>query len=369
MKVRRLVAAIVAVLVILIALEALLRLSTLIPISWPSTPYIPDAEMGFKLRPAGITDADGFKNPHSDAEPAPARRKKPGTVAFVGDSFPFGTYPAEAVYPALVIADLGAEGTTAMRAVNLGIPGAGPDTYLRVMRTYLPRLEPVAVVVTIYLGNDIEQSDPSYPTKLWLGFIGNYPDPLSTDPDDLMLVGAAGKLFRLAERAWQARFRPSDSAAPDETGRQSPMFGDGLLSRIRWNELQASRITPDRHIARGYAGLSALLNSMAAFARDHGTKFLVVLAPSRIEIDADARNQTIVQHGGDPAGFDAALPARRVGEALSMLGIPYVDLTSALAAAGAEHVYNQGDIHWNRRGNAIAAEAIAAALKPLIAAP
>ena len=365
MRARAIAGAAVAALITLVTAEVALRLANFIPL--PSAPYISDDETGFKLRPSEITDADGFNNPHTEADPAPARTAAPGTVAFVGDSFAFGTYPAEAVFPALVAADLAAEGVT-IRAVNLGIPGAGPDTYVRVMRDYLPRLKPMAVVATVYLGNDVEQGDPRRPTKLWLGRLGSYGSPFSFDPDDLIVVAVASKLFRLAEQAWYAQYT-SLASNPEEAERRSLAFSDEALTRVRWRELKAARIEPDASIARGYGGLAAHVGEMASIARKDGVAFLVVLAPSRVELDADLRARVVQAFGGDPKDFDGALPARRVGEALAARGIPFVDLTPALAAAEPARVYNRGDTHWNRRGNAIAAAAIADALKPLLPPP
>lgn len=365
MRARAIAGAAVAALITLVTAEVALRLASFIP--FPSAPYIPDDETGFKLRPSEITDADGFNNPHTEADPAPARNAVPGTVTFIGDSFAFGTYPGEAVFPALVAADLAAEGVT-VRAVNLGIPGAGPDTYVRVMRGYLPRLKPVAAVATVYLGNDVEQGDRRRPTKLWLGRLGSYGPAFTFDPDDLMIVAVAGKLFRLAEQAWYAQYT-SIEPHPDEAERRSLALSEQALDRVRWRELRAARIEPDANIARGYDGLAAHIGEMASIARRDGVAFLVVLAPSRVELDADLRARVVQTFGGDPKDFDRALPARRVGETLAAHGISFVDLTPALSAAGPARVYNRGDTHWNRRGNAIAASAIADALKPLLPPP
>lgn len=365
MRARALAGAAVAALITLATAETALRLASFI--SYPSATYIPDDAVGFKLRPSAITDADGFNNPHTESEPAPARAATPNTVAFIGDSFAFGTYPAEAVFPALVAADLAAENVS-MRAVNLGIPGAGPDAYVRVMRNYLPRLKPIAVVATIYLGNDVEQGDPRRPTRLWFGRLGSYGPAFSFDPDDLMVVAVAGSLFRLAEHALYAQFTPLEPV-PEEENRKSQAFSEKSLTRVRWGELKASRIKPDAHIARGYDGLVAHIAEMAALGERDRVKFLVVLAPSRVELDPDLLIHVVQAFDGDPKDFDGTLPARRMGESLTARGIPFVDLTPALTSAGPSRVYNRGDTHWNRRGNAIAAEAIATALKPMLSAP
>ena len=365
MKARSIWTAATALLITLIAVEIMLRVAGLIPIS--SAMYRPDAEIGFRLQPGETTDAEGFKNTRTDTEPAPARISKPGTVLFVGDSFTFGTYPVDAVFPSITVSDLAASGL-AERAINVGIPGAGPDTYVRVMRSYVPRLKPAAVVVTIYLGNDVEQGDPHRPTKLWLGRIGNYGHPLSLAPDELMIVDVSGKLLRLVEQIWHKRYISEDvSEASDEAGRQSPPFADDVLKQIYWRELQAAGVTPRPNIARGYDGLTADLSAMSAIARENGAKFLVVLAPSQVEINTDLRQGIATAFDEDPLDFEGTLPARRLSDALTARHIPFVDLAPALIAAGPASVYNRADTHWNRRGNAIAAHAIAASLETLLA--
>ncbi len=369
MRARALAGAAVAALITLVTAEVALRLSFLIPVSIPSSPFIPDDELGFKLRPSGLTDADGFNNPRSEETPAPARIAAPNTIVFVGDSFAFGTYPADAVFPALVATDLGSEGIAA-RAVNLGIPAAGPDIYVRAMRSYLPRLQPAAVVTTIYLGNDVGQSDPRRPTTLWFGQTINDGASFSLDPDDFVITRMVSRLWRLASeflasRAAQGPVTPD----PAEADRSSSPFSQTTLDRVRWQELNVARIRPDASIARGYDGLEKHLEQMAAIARQNDVKFLVVLAPSRAAIDPELRTHVIAAFDADPGDFDGGLPARRVGDALTARGIPFIDLTAALVAAGPERVYNRGDTHWNRRGNAVAAEAIAVALKPMLATP
>lgn len=360
MKRHRLASIAIAILITLVTTELALRLSLLIPISI-SSHYISDDEAGFKLRPSEFTDADGFNNPHTKTNPAPARTTASDTIAFVGDSFTFGSYPAEAVFPALVAADLEAEGIAA-RAINLGIPGAGPNSYVGVMRSYLPRLKPIAVVATIYLGNDVMQGDRRHPPKLWFGRIVNFGSIFSLDLDHLLVALTAGKFFRAAERAWHAHLTP----APDEPDQYFPPLPEKPLSRLRWSELKAARINPDTDIARGYDGLASYAEEMAALARQSDTKFLVVLAPSQAELDADLRTRIVQSFGGNPEDFDGTLPARRVGEALSARGIPFVDLTPALMTAGPTNVYNRNDTHWNRHGNAIVAGVIADALKPVL---
>ena len=367
MKRRTITIAAVAALATLVTAELAMRLSYFIPVALPSSPYIPDDDIGYRLRPNGFTDADGFNNGTGAGDPAPARRAAPGTVAFVGDSFTFGTYAADGVFPALVATDLAAQGLT-VRAVNLGIPSTGPDAYVRVLRSYLPRLRPAAAVVTIYLGNDIAQSDPERLSRLWLGQLIGYRtrDTFSLDPGDLVLLGVFRAVRALAIEYWYARSAPELAPDPVEDGRITPAFSQKNMERVRWLELDAARIRPNAAIARGYDGLSGYLGQMAAAAQANAVPLLVVLAPARVTVDPGVAAQVIAAYGADAREFDYALPARRVGQALAAQGIAFLDLTPVLTEAGPARVYNRGDTHWNRRGNAVVAEAVAEALKPMM---
>jgi len=61
--------------------------------------------------------------------------------------------------------------------------------------------------------------------------------------------------------------------------------------------------------------------------------------------------------------FDWGQPSRLLTHALEEADIEVVDLLPAIAdAAQRERVYKRNDTHWNLKGNAVAAEAIARAL-------
>ncbi|MGE0271523.1 MAG: hypothetical protein AB7M05_17770 [Alphaproteobacteria bacterium] len=185
-----------------------------------------------------------------------------------------------------------------------------------------------------------------------------------------MIFSFAGKLIRLAQSAWYGQYATdTQPSRPEEEGRRSMRASKSALDQVRWLEMKAMRVPPDERIARGYDGLAGYVEQMAILARQNNAKFLVVLAPSQIEIDSDLRGRIIAAFDGDPRDFDGVPPAQRVGESLAARGIPFVDLTAALVAAGPARVYNRDDPHWNRRGNFVAAETIAMALRPLLASP
>ena len=72
-------------------------------------------------------------------------------------------------------------------------------------------------------------------------------------------------------------------------------------------------------------------------------------------------------HSHDGSAFDRALPNDRLTKAIKAAGYDVIDLLLILRRhARQEQVYNQGDTHWNRRGNEIAANAILERLLPVL---
>ena len=103
-----------------IAFELILRLVSFLPLS--SERWIYDPAIGFHLRPSGETDAEGFNNPRAAPPPGLVR------ILFVGDSFTYGTYAAEASVPALAAARL-AEAGHPVAAIT-SASGRGPQDLL-----------------------------------------------------------------------------------------------------------------------------------------------------------------------------------------------------------------------------------------------
>jgi hypothetical protein len=353
MRPRFLIAAVAAALAILLCAELALRAAAFLPIA--SRSYIPDDALGYTVAPGAVpgTDAYGFNDEGAGPPGAPE-------ILFVGDSFTYGTYPAKHVFPAVAARRL-TEEDMPVRAVNRGLPGAGPDIYARIVRAFMPVLQPRAVVVTVYLGNDIEQGDPLRPTRLWLGQVSNLIRPWRVGPslDDLMVVSLAERLARLARH--EARRQTDTVLLPEdgsEAGRMSTSFPPETLTEIERRELEAARRRPSARIERGYAGLCAQL---AAVKAEAFVPVLVVLAPSR---NLASNHPDLAALGLDPANYDLAQPVRHVAECTRHLDLPTLDLTPALLD---KPVYNRLDTHWNRTGNEIAGAAIAGALKAMLA--
>ncbi len=84
-------------------------------------------------------------------------RLLPGQVVVIGDSFAFGWgLPDDETWPKKLQDDLSKSGTP-FDVYNLGRPGADPDDYLDIARTYIPVLRPKVLLVSLLQGEDLAQ--------------------------------------------------------------------------------------------------------------------------------------------------------------------------------------------------------------------
>ena len=346
-----------------VLLEVLLRAVSYIPMSSPA--YIYDPDVDFRLRPRVGTDEGGFNNLRDRDSPAPPTK----TLMFVGDSFTFGTYPAPDVFPAMV-GDLLRGDSHDIAALNLGVPGTGPRTYVKIIRRYVPVHRPAVVVVTLFLGNDVGESHPDRQIRLWLGQPGNLVNPLRIGAGGafFMVTSVADKLFRMAELWWFTITRPAPRLSEDplEANRRSPTFPRASMLRIEHRQLAASRRRPSAFIRDGFDGLYVKITEMAAECRRHDATLFIVLAPSEAQVNPDLRRRVAMAFGVSEQAYDPARPIRLIARLLSEQRIGFVDLLPVFAGQDGVRLYNRLDPHWNRRGNAVAAQAIAAALAPLL---
>jgi hypothetical protein len=109
----------------------------------------------------------------------------------------------------------------------------------------------------------------------------------------------------------------------------------------------------------------AILKAFARTARAQGARFIVVYVPARFEVIDRDWELTWRQYDVDPSVWDRGLVAARLREIGSSGGFEVLDLTPALRAASRGLLgepYYLYDGHWNARGHAAAARAIAAYL-------
>ena len=311
--------------------------------------WIPDAELGFVLPPdlrqtiitpdftfTRATDACGFPNPGS----WPAHVD----IVFTGDSLLIG----DGVGVARTFVSLAGKRLRDQTIINLGNPGAGLERQRLIYDRYGARLAPSLAIATLYAASDLSND------RHWHAW---RKDPLGEEYNEFRLEYGhrteppAGELENRFDR------RPLYNWVQSII---EPLLWSARRIRHRQRMPDGQEIYFDRNIviaakgalAEDDADLVALSASLDRFRKQvnaQGAVFAVILIPSKEEVFA-------IEQPPPPGS-----PISRIKGLLDAKGIPYLDLYPVLAAS-AEHAtpYFQRDIHLNRYGNEVVAEAFLA---------
>lgn len=330
--------------------EISLRLFGFLPLS--SATYRYDPEIGYRLQPGVLEAAQGF-NDHRGDQKVDALR-----ILFIGDSFTFGTKAPELVFPALVERGLERRGEPAA-VYNRGLPGAGTNTYLDLTEAYIRKLDPQIIVLTLYLGNDIEQSHPRQETRLYAGRLAilNRPFFFGFNLREFYTYHAIRSIYRAA----LFRVKGDDAPLPASAIRQgctSGAFRPYEMYHVAYRELEPMQQTaPTDYIMAAYDGLRQRLHSFREMTQ--GRRVLILLAPSRIQVDPLWRDDVFSFWQLHTANYDFDRPNRFLAGYLTEMGLPFVDLSERMTQESATRsLYDCLDTHWNVDGNAVAAEAV-----------
>lgn len=311
---------------------------------------------------------------HYDSELQPSRPDRPVVVS-IGDSFSAGVVPHAFHFTTVAEDQIGIE------IANLGIPAIGPEEYLHLLRTEGLALEPAAIVVNLYLGNDFfaaqpaspkPPTDPSLPLRLVRGateMLAPWFDRSQVSwPETLRRIGlvAAGVETRSDARTGEVE---SDRRALTQ---RYPWLGDPHLERPTFRrtifiELELERV---RRLASQRAGdLEPVLGTLRNIRDVAGDRpLLVVLIPFEAEVEDELWREI-------QSLSDAPLPRYRLRRQLlprlEQEGFRTLDLLPILRAQpvdadGYRHLYHLRDTHFNARGNRVTGEALAAALRPIL---
>jgi lysophospholipase L1-like esterase len=318
--------------------------------------FVPDAQIGYRLRPNARTrfataefdvhiavNAQGVRDDR-DIGPKPPNERR---IVVLGDSLVLSVQvERQQTFCSLLEARLNREGGRfTYRVINAGVQGYGPVEELLFFREIARQFQPDLVIETIFVGNDAEEAASSAP-KL---------RPGSRPPADGVSESLRTRMRRLVRRSMVLqvlRLRAMSVIDRLPTWKAPPE-----------PPLQSYAAHPTPRIAEGLRISRDCVAAIADEASSVGARSMVMLVPARFQVnDVDFGNlKTAVAQSGGELVRDAA--TERFDRALSDVPVPRLDVLPALRATPRpDEMFFQQTVHLTPRGH----EVVAAALEQFI---
>jgi hypothetical protein len=288
----------------------------------PGTPFF-DAHFNSQ----GFNDVE-----HTVSRPGGITRR----ILAIGDSFTVGVVPQRLNYVSLLRLALGADTT---EVINMGVAATEPRDYLAILAREGLKYEPDLVLVSVFVGNDFEQSERR--------------------PYEYSYVAT------LARAAWRYAHAGPLPAAATASSTVDYHDDEPTLGIDRFREIEVDRSwvyeKDSSRLRAATARVVGSLRTMRDLTAAHGATFVVVLIPDEAQVNRALMNEVVRASG---KALDFGQPNRMLAAALEAERIRAIDLLPVFQDRGAStRLYKPQDTHWNVAGNALAAEAIATALR------
>lgn len=352
--------------------------------------YQYDREMGFRVRPhVNGTNEFGFNAPDFPHEKPPGVEKR---VLILSDSYNW-MGNRDWNYTVRLQKKLDAlHGGRRVEIINAGYPMTHTAEQLPVLRRFGLQYRPDVVVLGFFAGNDFFDASPRRKRIVVNDTL------IDIDPADETVVFGypilpRSRFLAFVQQKWVAaketnprlrdfvkriRWSVLGRADDDVAASPIPVPQQGTFSRDTYLDLENARLqvfnvrTLQR---RGYwvANVDYILDAMGQMAelcRERGVRFVVAIYPDEVQVN-DALFQEIVERYGSVAyRYDLDTPTKVLGPHLDALGVPWIDFRERFREEARTRVlYVPNDTHWNQTGNDLAADILAAFLKPWLPEP
>lgn len=237
--------------------------------------------------------------------------------------------------------------------------GAGhPGAASRLVASCGARVRPDVVLIGVTLGNDLAQSWIEHRDIRAVVLDGLFlPDDASKHGLGLLPI----KLLR-SVRTWRFLRRLEALVRPEVI---SSWYYDAPTRVHLFDPGHSLGHFYVRHevvlVEESFDATVSNLRAAADQAARLGIRAVFAIFPQRFQTTDREWAATLFEYGLDPEAFDREAPNRRLLDACGRSGLTCVDLLPAfLEAAPTGRLYQpRGDMHWNRRGHAVAAAALA----------
>jgi hypothetical protein len=286
-------------------------------------PFSPDYT--FRLNSKGFKDIEFNKE------------KEPGAyrILGIGDSFTFGVVPYEDNYLTLLENMLNSP-TDGQRyeVINMGIAGGALDHYLAILLREGLELGPDLVLLSIFLGNDLIETDKHQTVTSYV-------------------VSLMRLLWQVPELLEARPINPWTTYEDDQPTFSYDRFLDIEVARAAIYRLK----NPDTE--KWVRNAVKYVNEIERICVFKRIRLLIVLIPDELQIDGGLQRAVIEKLKVTPLDMDFSLPNKMLSLELDQAGISYVDLLEPIRLVSSHtRLYKPYDTHWNIAGNRLAAEII-----------
>ena len=324
------------------------------------------------------TNSRGLRGPErSEERPAGVRR-----VLVLGDSFAAGYYVKDDdMFSAVLERRLAADGCSPVEVISGGVPGYSTDQEYLFYLEKGARYDPQVVVLMFYYNdlynntrprNGMGEPKPLFEVEDGRPVLKNVPLAPLAGTGAAGGEGAATKVERLPP--WRGSLALRLLARRTERGnprlhRALAAMGlvPPLVSRPH-EELFVFGPSPD--VPPMWRLETALLAALKKETEARGAQLIVLYVPVRFEVNDQVWKLTRERYELGRKWRPEKV-AERLRAACDALGIRLVDPRSGLrrAESSSQPAYFTYDVHWTARGNAIAAENAAPAVRRALACP
>lgn len=313
------------------------------------------------------------------AEYSPGGAPNHFRVVALGDSFTFasGGLPHEDHWTTVTEYELGPRLERPVEVLRLGVPGTGPAFQLRLWELEAAGLEPDVVVVGFFVGNDFvdHQDDQGSFGGERQGFGGRVAAKSA-------LVRAIRNLIRIegSEAVDPQGSGEGHSGSPATAGHSVPDYRRSFdpdqptFEYERFVEIETRRMSlclnSEKEAFSELAGrVISVVSELASKIETGGSRCIVMVIPDQYQVDMDLVDEILRTTGGRAEDYDLGRPQRTLVAALEAAGVEVLDLLPVFRSTGeGAGLYRPRDTHWNRRGNVVAAVALADRIAPGIGA-
>jgi len=304
---------------------------------------------------------------HYDSEFVAKEDRQKTTIAMIGDSFSASFVPHH--YHFTTVAERKLQ---EVEIYNFGIAGIGPHEYLHILLHQVLPLEPDAILIGVFAGNDLGNLNTNAGPSSWV-----WP---WFDRNQVRVYTVPHRLLTLAKERQRGGARsPAANISgllrtEEERVAAYPWLHDHTLEVANFSE-QAYLELVRKRIGVGCApserAMEVMFECLDAMRVAAGERPLgVVLLPAEFHVE-DRLWQDAVRTM-DAAKLDRSEPQAAIGAGLVERGVPVLDLLPIMRAEpefedGDRHLYLLRDTHFNVRGNEVAAQAIAGFVRELLA--